>query len=393
MKQNFRLISIGFLIQLTTNLGRFSYTLILPDMMKSLELTNTKMGILGTGIVIGYFVNSLLSGKLEHIIGAELTVKISILLLSLSLFTIGFFTHFSILFASAVFLGAGSAGSYIPLISILNRYFKKRGKAFGIVMGGAGVGIMLSGYIIPPLLALSETSGYRICWYALAIINCITLILSLVFLKPDRSCIDDKDEGYTEKRIIHTFMGNTPLIITVITYFFLGFSYIIYATYFGAYSMDEIGFSARKTGMIWSLFGINMIYSGIIWGILLDKFNKINIALIITSIFTFSIFIIIPFRAELFFYASTCLFGFSLMGITVTIISIISDEVHKNEMARIFGASMLIHGAGMVIGTYLGGFLKDAANTFKVPFSISSFILLGCVFLFFILSRSNKSQR
>lgn len=387
MKKNLRLLVIGFIIQLTTNLGRFSYTLILPDMMKSLGLTITKMGILGTGIVIGYLVNSLLSGKLTNTIGAELTVKVSILLLSISLFTIGFFTHFSILLVSSIFLGAGVAGSYIPLISILNHFFKKRSRAFGIVMGGAGAGIMLGGYIIPPLLALSETFGYRICWYTLSFINFIVLIITLFFLNPDRSYINDKGEEHTEKNLIKILRGNTPLIITFTIYFFVGFSYIIYTTYFGAYSINEIGLSAYKTGMIWSLFGINMIYAGIICGILLDRFNKIDIAIIITSIFSFSVFLIIPFRAELLFYSSTLLFGFSLMSITVAIISIISDEVHKNEMAKTFGASIFIHGAGMVVGTYLGGFLKDVTNTFKVPLSISCFILFGCVFLFSILKK------
>ena len=388
MKENFRFIIIGFFIQLTTMaFGRFAYTLILPDMMRSLRLTNTGMGILGTGIVIGYLANSLLSGKLADIIGAELTVKISIFSLSLSLFTMGFFSHFALLFVSSIFLGAGASGSYIPFIHILNIHYRKRGRAFGIVMGGTGVGIVLCGYIIPPLLALSESYGYRVSWYALSLINLIVLIITILFLKPDRSAAEEKGEEQVEKRIIQIFRGNMSLIITTIIYFFVGISYIIYATYFGAYCIDEIGFTARKTGMIWSLFGINVIYAGIICGILLDKFNKINVALIFTPIFAFSIFIIIPFRAELFFYFSTFLFGFSLMSFITTIASLISEEVDKYEMARVFGASTFMHGSGMVIGTSIGGLLKDITGTFKVPLFISFSILIGCVFLFFILKK------
>ncbi len=392
MKQHFRLIVIGFLIQLTTmSFGRFAYTLILPDMMRSLGFTTTKMGILGMGIVFGYTVHSFLSGKLAHIIGAELTIKLSGFMISLSLFTLGYFSHFSILFVSMIALGAGAAGSYIPLISILNQHFDKKGKVFGIVMGGAGTGIVLCGYIVPLLLILSETNGYRISWYALAIINFIVFFLSLIFLKPHKILEDDKTKEDKENSILHIFKANTPLIITVIIYFLTGFSYIIYATYFAAYTVNEIGFSIRSTGMMWSLFGINSIFSGLIWGILSDKINKINVALILTGIVSLAIFIIIPFRFEIIFYASTFLFGFSYMGYIIVNASIISDEVSKKEMAKIYGVSTLIHGSGQVMSTALAGFLKDITHTFKVPLSLSFLIFLVCVFLFLFLKKKAEN--
>jgi len=396
MKKSNKIIIIGFFIQLTTMaFGRFAYTLILPDMMKSLGFSNTTMGILGTGIVIGYLLNAFLSGRLANIIGAELTINISIFLTSLSLFSLGFFSNFSILFISTVILGMGASGCYISIISLINHYHKEKGKAFGIVMGGSGIGIMMCGYIIPPLLALSKTNGYRISWYALSIINFLVLINALIFLRPDKSFIKDMKNNNKGKSVINTFKGNTPLIITITIYFLVGFSYIIYATYFGPYSINEMGFSAKRTGMMWSFFGINTVYSGIIWGILSDKFNKVNMALISILFLAFSVFIIIPFKIEILFYVSTFIFGFSFMGFTTINASLISDEVNKNEMSKVFGTSTFIHGSGQVIGTSLSGYLKDITNTFKVPLSISFFVFLICLFLFFLLKKSiykNKRQ-
>ena len=392
MKQQLRLVIIGFLIQLTTmSFGRFTYTLILPDMMRSLGFTTTKMGILGMGIVFGYTVHSFLSGKLAHIIGAELTIKLSVFMLSISLFFLGYFSHFSILFISMIALGAGASGSYIPLISILNKHFDKKGRIFGIVLSGAGTGIVLCGYFIPMLLVLSETYGYRISWYALAVINFPVFLLSLIFLKPHKILEGDMAKEDRENSILHIFKTNIPLRITVFIYFLTGFSYIIYATYFGTYSVNEIGFSIRSTGMMWSLFGINSVFSGFIWGILSDKINKLNVAIILCGLITVSIFIIIPFRLEIIFYASTFLFGFSYMGYIIVNASIISDEVNKKEMAKIYGVSTLIHGSGQVMSTSLAGFLKDVTHTFKVPLSISCFIFLVCVFLFLFLKTKAKN--
>jgi MFS family permease len=367
--------------------GRFTYTLILPDMMKSLGFTTTKMGVLGMGIVFGYTVHSFLSGKLAHIIGAELTVKLSVFLISVSLFILGYFSNFSILLVSMIVLGAGTAGSYIPLISILNQHFDEKGRIFGIVMGGAGTGIVLCGYFIPMLLLLSETHGYRISWYALAIINFLVFLLSLLFLRPNKFLEGDESKEDKENTIFQIFKTNAPLKITVVIYFLTGFSYIIYTTYFGTYSVDEIGFSIRSTGIMWSLFGFNTIVSGFIWGALSDKINKLNVAILLCGLVALSILIIIPFRLETIFYASTFLFGFSYMGYITVNASIISDEVNKIEMAKIYGVATLVHGSGQVISTSLAGFLKDITNTFKVPLSLSFLMFVACVFLFLFLKK------
>ncbi|MGQ9617030.1 MAG: YbfB/YjiJ family MFS transporter [Spirochaetota bacterium] len=388
MTRNLYIIITGFLIQLTTMaFGRFAYTLILPDMMQTLKLTNTHMGTLGMGIVTGYLLNSHFSGKLSKTIGEEQTVKASMLLISISLAGLGFFSSFGVLLFLSVLLGAGSAGSYVPLVSILNRHFKHKGGAFGIVMGGAGAGIMLCGYIIPPTLILSEKLGYRTSWYALAAINFVIFIPTLIFLKNSNITEKDPRERIREKTILNALKTNRPLLITVTIYFLVGFSYIIYATYFGAYSINEMGFSTRATGTMWSLFGINSIYSGLLWGMLLDRFQKTRISSFVTSLLALSILIIIPVKSELLFYSSTFLFGFSFMGFIVAMASLISDEVRADEMSGIFGSATLIHGAGQVVGAFLAGYLKDITGTFKIPFSISFIITLLCTFLFMLMKK------
>jgi predicted MFS family arabinose efflux permease len=254
-------------------------------------------------------------------------------------------------------------------------------------MGGAGAGIMLCGYLIPPLLTVSEKLEYRTSWYTLALINLIVLVPALVFLKNSNAAKNNTVQGIRKKTIIHALKTNRPLLITVIIYFFVGFSYIIYATYFGAYSVNEMGFSTRATGTMWSLFGINSIYSGLLWGFLLDRFQKTGISSIATSLLALSILIIIPVSSELLFYTSTFLFGFSFLGFIVAVTSLISDEVEADEMPAIFGSATLIHGAGQVIGAFLTGYLKDVTGTFKIPFSISFIITLSCALLFLIMRR------
>jgi len=383
-----RLILIGFFIQLTTMaFGRFAYTLILPDMMRSLGFSVTQMGILGMGIVVGYLINSFFSGTLSGRFSEHRVVKISMIALSIALFCLGYFSHFVILLAAAILLGSGASGSYIPLVALLNISFRERGKAFGIVTGGAGVGIMLCGYLIPPILSHFGENGYRTGWYMLAIINAIVFLPSLFFLKKEPA--QEKVEYHREsgRSFFSLYRENKSLILISIIYFLLGFSYIIYVTYFGAYAIEEIGFSTKSTGMMWSLFGINLIYSGIFWGALADRYDTSTISLLVNLLLALAVFLVIPLRFEFFFYISTFLFGFSFMGFLTMIYLLIGEMIQNNSMAKAFGASTLLHSAGQIISTFIAGFLKDMTGTYRIPLGISLGGLLLCVVLFVQLKK------
>jgi MFS family permease len=407
VKLNHRVILIGFLIQFTTmSFGRFAYTLILPDMMRALGLSTSLMGALGTCIVIGYLVFSLLSGNLAGAVGAARTVKLSVAGATIALVALGTFSRFVPLALAAALLGAGAAGSYIPLISMINNACRAKGSAFGIVMGGTGLGIVLVGYALPPLLGISAAYGYRLSWYALAAVNSVALLAALRL--PDDDAVDGggQDDGEPPAgtsppdRAGSARPGggygkgmNLPLIVTIAVYFMVGFSYIIYVTYFGAYAVDEIGFSTARAGAMWSLFGMNSIYSGILWGFVSDRASKNMTAVLLTSLLALSIFLVIPWHAPLFFFASTFLFGFSFMGFIVLTASLISDHAGRRRMARVFGASTLIHGSGQVIGAFLAGVLKDATGSFITPFLLSCAVLAVGAGLFALLPRPERSKR
>jgi MFS family permease len=377
MKSRTGLIVIGFFIQCTTmSFGRFAYTLILPAMMKDLHFSTTLMGLLGTGIVMGYLYFSYKSGVLSCTLGPYLTVKLSILLVSISLFCLGYFSRYFALLASSLGLGAGAAGSYIPLIHIMNKRFRGRGKAFGLVMGGAGAGIMLSGYIIPQLLRV----GYRPCWYALSGINTVVLIIVLVFMKAGEDGMKLVD-GNHRIGFMAPFRGNRPLMLTTIVYMLVGFSYIIYITYFGPYSIDELGYTERTTGIMWSLFGLNTVYSGLFWGTIADRKGSAKTACIVTGLLTLSVALIIPSSAKPVLYLSTFLFGLSFLGFITVIVSIISAAVEQQVMGAVFGTATLLHGGGQVLGASSAGVLKDLSGTFRVPLSLSVLLLLCCIIL------------
>ena len=388
-REKYSIIVSGFIFDLfTMTFGRFAYTLILPDMKKSLNLSNTIMGLFGMGIVAGYLLNSLLSGKLSEIIGERKTAKISVFISSVALFMLGFFRNPMILFIGFLLIGAGASGSYVPMIGLVNRIFEKKGLVFGFIMGGTGVGIMLTGYFVPLVI---KSFGYGYTWYVLSAINMVGFIVGLIFLR-DKNSEEHIHKDMGGESIIAIFSKNRSLLITVFIYFLLGFAYVIYSTFFGDYSVNEIGFSRKSTGYMWSFFGVNTIYSGLLWGYLGEKGEKIKKAILINIILLVSILIVILFKVKILFFLSTFLFGFAFMGFIIMITSMISDEIDRLQMAKIFGASTLIHGSGQVIATSVSGLLKDLTGTFKVPFSLSVIALITNIYLLLKLMKLFKNK-
>lgn len=388
LKPALRLVVLGFFIQFTTmSFGRFAYTLILPDMMRSLGFTIPFMGILGTCIVAGYLSFSLGSGALAGVIGPARTVRISIGGVSLALAALGACSSRILLAFACILLGAGAAGSYVPLIHMLNKHCARKGSIFGIVMGGAGLGMVLVGWALPLVLNLSAAAGYRYGWFTLAAVNSLVLAAALLFLEEDTGFRREARAGHGEPRLclvksLKQLPANPPLLLTVIVYFLAGFSYIIYITWFGAYAVNEAGFSTGTTGAMLSVFGVNSIYSGIAWGFVSDRMKKTLAAVLVTGLLAVSIFLPVPFTSRLSFYASIFLFGFAFMGFIVVTASLISDFAGREKMAAVFGASTLLHGAGQVVGVLLGGILKDTTGTFKIPFTLSFAVLAVGVLLF-----------
>ena len=61
-----------------------------------------------------------------------------------------------------------------------------------------------------------------------------------------------------------------------VIYFAFGFSYIIYATYYVAFLVEEVGLSARSAGDIWAVFGWMCMGSGLVWGFVSDRAGRRN---------------------------------------------------------------------------------------------------------------------
>ncbi len=380
------IVGVGVLVKMTgLGFGRFAYPMLIPSMRGSLGFNYGEMGLLSGAIMLGYLLFSLIGGILATRFGPKRIVVASLLCGSLSMFSISRLSGFFPLLFFAFTMGAGGAGSHISITTLPMAWFEERrlGGALGVVTGGTGLGIIVTGLLLPYLLFNLGQEAWRQCWLLLALITFLVAVIGWILLreKPEQVTLLPSGPDGDKKSIPSAGNRNgLPLRAIFIIYFLFGFAYNIYATYFVAYMVEEIRLTEKTAGDIWALFGWMCMGSGLIWGFLSDRLGRREALLWNNGIISFSVLLPLLLHQPFFLGLSAFLFGATFLGTVTVVAASIGDQVGEKR-ASVYGLVTLIHGIGQFLGTILGGYLKDLTGSFQWTFIVSLIGFLLCILL------------
>ncbi len=282
-------------------------------------------------------------------------------------------------------MGAGAAGSHISITTMPMAWFEemKLGRALGIVTGGTGLGIIITGLLLPYLLFNLGKEAWRQCWLLLALITFLVAVIGWIFLreKPGQITFVSSSPNGNGAAVLSTEERNGLNIKTIfIIYFLFGFAYNIYATYFVAHMVEEIRLTEKAAGDIWAIFGWMCTGSGLIWGYVSDRLGRREALLWNNGIISFSVLLPLLLHQPFFLGLSAFLFGTTFLGTVTVIAAAIGDQVGEKR-ASVYGLVTLIHGFGQFLGTSSGGYLKDLTGSFQLTLMVSLTGFLLCLVL------------
>jgi MFS family permease len=180
------IVGVGVLVKMTAlGFGRFSYSLLLPYMRVSLGFNYIQMGLLSGGILLGYLLFSFISGLLATRFGSKKVVIASLLCSALSMFWLSQLSRFVFLLLFTFAMGAAAAGAHISMTTLPMVWFERRllGRAVGIITGGTGLGILITGTVLPSFLVSRGSEGWRECWMVMAAFSFLVALVAFAFLK------------------------------------------------------------------------------------------------------------------------------------------------------------------------------------------------------------------
>ena len=380
------IVGVGVLVKMTgLGFGRFAYPMLLPNMRESLSFNYSEMGLLSGAIMLGYLLFSLIGGMLATRFGPKRIAVVSLLCGALSMFFLSRLSGFSPLLFFSFAMGAGAAGSHISMTTLPMVWFEDRrlGRALGVVTGGTGVGIIVTGLLLPYLLLSLGKEAWRQCWFLLALITFFVALIAWILLreKPGPiTVLPSSLDGDRKSHISKRERNDLPLKAIFIIYFIFGFSYNIYATYFVAYMVEEIRLTAKTAGDIWALFGWMCMGSGFIWGFVSDRLGRRKALLWNNGIISLSVLLPLFLYQPFFMGFSAFLFGGTFLGTVTVVAASVGDRIGEKR-ASVYGLVTLIHGFGQFLGTISGGYLKDLTGSFQLTLMVSLAGFLLCLVL------------
>ena len=381
----------AFLTAFTLHLLLFSYSPIIPLIVKEMEITYAEAGFIFSICILAVIVLRIPWGFIIDRIGFMAAVKIAMTLIGVFSLLRGFSQSYYTLLFSQLLLGAGFAAILPCLAKIVNVMFQEKvGSATGVYVAGFPVGELV-GLGLTSYLLLALNGDWRVVF---EIFGVWSLILAVLWWLIDRripvkqTCLNNQSK-WRFKNLIRL---KQLWILTGLCICSMG-CYDTILTWLP--SMLEVrGIPVIEASITTSIFPLGFLLSGPVIGILSDKIGLRKPFIWILGAISIVFIVFISYNTQTLLWISILVVGFALSGI-LTLTLIIPTE-HPEFSELVGGAVGLISSMGN-IGSFLFpiivGFLIDATGSSAPPLVLLAIISGITIILNIAVRETGKNKR
>ena len=139
-------------------IGRFALGMLLPSMGESLHLDYSQMGLISTLNFTGYLLAVLLCGTVGRFVSVRPLITLAMLMVGVSMILIGCSDNATLITGLYFLTGMGSGFANVYIMALVPAWFSPsvRGRAAGLMVSGNGLGIVMTGYLVPAFIGLGR---------------------------------------------------------------------------------------------------------------------------------------------------------------------------------------------------------------------------------------------
>src|ERR1700742_5245927 len=164
-------------------IGRFAYSLVLPDMRDALGWSYSAAGFMNTINAAGYLAGALVASKLIKRFGLPAAVRWATLACVLALALCALSGNFVVLSFARLLVGIGAAAVFIAGAALAATIAQSRPERANFLLSlfyaGPGLGILSSGLVAPFVLRAFGPGSWWMVWWAM---TALTLVMTLPLL-------------------------------------------------------------------------------------------------------------------------------------------------------------------------------------------------------------------
>ncbi|SEQ64660.1 YbfB/YjiJ family MFS transporter [Thalassovita taeanensis] len=365
------LLGLTLGVCITNGFARFAYGLILPAMRADLGWTYAQAGWINTANALGYIAGALLTLALVRHVSAARLFQAGMLTTTAFLLATGLTHDFWALTLWRILTGIGGAMAFIAggaLAAALHPDDKHRNAlAIAIYYGvGGGLGMVLSGAVLPTLFARTAPSIWPSAWLLMAAASLLFLPLCLWAAQRLRPPTQSKQSPVATPL--------APMLFQILGYLGFGLGYIVYVTFLVAWM--KTGFDTPLLiSAVWITMGLGIMASPFVWRRVLARFSSgLPLALILLTMATGAL-LPLALPSTLGLLSSAALFGISVFMAPSAVTSFCRLNLPPAAWGRAVSLFTVVFAVGQTIGPVAAGLIGDASGNIGVSLLCGGAIL------------------
>lgn len=377
---------------------RLGYGVVLPEMIRELGFTRADGGSIYNAYLLTYITVTPLTGYLTDRFGARRVISACLALLGSGVFLLGTAHQ---LWSACLFFGLtglGASGLWVPIITMVQRWFsyRRKGLALGILSSGYGLGFALMGAAFPWVVS---HYSWRHAWYILGMMALVLVAPNALVLRSDPADCGLRPWGQREPTppaAIHApSRVSLRRILREPNFWIIGGSYALlsyglygFTTFMVDYATYQLNLPLEQASLLASIHGIFQIvgvltvlpasdYTGRQRTILFS--NSVITALLISLLFIGGSWLPLCGVTALMavFYGAT----FPIYGACA------GDYFPKEAIGTVAGAWTPFYGSGAILTHWVTGWLRDVTGVYDHAFIICAAMAAGSVALMDLVKR------
>jgi predicted MFS family arabinose efflux permease len=355
-------------------IGRFAYSLVLPDMRDTLGWSYSAAGFMNTVNAAGYLAGALMASQLIKRFGLAAAVRWGTLACIVSLALCALSGNFAILSFARLLAGFGAATAFVAgaaLAALIAQAHPARANfLLSLFYAGPGLGILSSGLVAPFVLLAFGPGSWWIVWWAMT-------LLAIVLTAPLLLAPLDAKAGIA--RAVPGEFALRPVLIYLAGYFLFGAGYIAYMTFMIAYVRDAGGGAVAQSAF-WCLLGASAFVTPWLWRRVLARDSGGLSTAVILGVNTVGAALPLFGHSALLLSVSALVFGISFFAIVGSTTAFVRFNYPPAAWPKGIAAMTIAFGIGQTLGPTAVGAVTDAFGSLSYALNVSAAMLaLGAV--------------
>ena len=350
-------------------IGRFAYSLVLPDMRDSLGWSYSAAGFMNTINAVGYLAGALLASRMIRRFGLSNTVRSATLACLLSLMLCAISGNFVVLSFARLLVGVAAAAVFVGGAALATTIAQSRPERANFLLSlfyaGPGLGILASGLIAPFVLQAFGPGSWWIVWWALTLLSAVMIIPFM---------LTPLDSSATVDHATRIEFSMRPVLIYLTAYFLFGAGYIAYMTFMIAYVRDGGGGAAAQS-IFWSLIGISAFATPWVWRSVLALDRGGLTTTIILGVNAIGAALPIFGHSPLLLATSALVFGVAFFAVVGSTTAFVRFNYPPAGWPAGIAAMTIAFGIGQTLGPIAVGAITDAMGSLSYALNVSAGLL------------------